>query len=256
MVSGVGFIRAGTQAIVQPDFIFRLKMKSDLDGACRIKARRDFSDKVPGSLDSLVEAAKEELPVQARQFIVSLIEVLLKDVRLNVDIVRGMACFDPAVLLVLPLEEALFFLKSLYSSFKRRGWMSNCAEDDLCNEYVGFLEHFRCTYSNFKDSLEAFTDMTALLSNMPEFRARKLLFYLFRLSCLCLTEENVALPPVKFPGVGSESPPSRLSEVTMASQSYLSQVPNSVNICTNDVALAKNVELEAKFNDGNVSGDT
>ena len=57
-----------------PVFIFRLKMKSDLDGACRIKARRDLSDKVPGSLDSLVEAAKEEFSVQARQFIVSLIE--------------------------------------------------------------------------------------------------------------------------------------------------------------------------------------
>ena len=166
-----------------------------------------------------------------------------------------MACFDPAVLLVLPLEKVLFFLKSLYSSFKRRGWMSNCAEDDLRDEYVRFLEHFRCTYSNFKDSLEAFTDMTALLSNMREFRNRKLLFYLFRLSCLCLTEENVALPPVKFPGVGSVNPPSRLSEVIMPSQSYLSQVPNSVNICTNDVALAKYVELEAKLNGGNVSGD-
>ena len=90
-------------------------MKSDLDAACRVKARKDFSDKVPGSLDGLIEAAKEEFSAQARQFTVSLIEVLLKDVRLIDDIVRGMTCLDPAALLELPLQEALLFFKSLYS---------------------------------------------------------------------------------------------------------------------------------------------
>ena len=152
-------------------------MKSDLDAACRVKAHRDISDKKPRSLDRLIEAAKEEFSAQARQFVVSLIEVLLNDVRLNAEIVRGKACFDPAVLLVLPLEEAFFFFKSLITSFKTRGWMATCPENDLRVEYIGLLEHFRCAYFNFKNCLEVFTDMVTLLNNMPEFKERKLLFF-------------------------------------------------------------------------------
>ena len=136
-------------------------MKSDLDAACLVKARRDQSDKQPGSLDSLMEGEREEFATKGRQFIVSLIEILLKDVRLNADIVRGMASFDPVVLLVLPLEEALFGIKALYNSFKLRGWMTGSPEDVMRYDYVGFLEHFRCAYSNFKDSTEVFTDMVS-----------------------------------------------------------------------------------------------
>ena len=143
------------------DFIYRLKRKSDLDAACLVKARRDQSDKQPGSLDSLMEGEREEFATKGRQFIKSLIEILLKDVRLNADIVRGMASFDPVVLLVLPLEEALFCIKALYNSFKIRGWMTGSPEDVMRYDYVGFLEHFRCAYSNFKDSPEVFTDMVS-----------------------------------------------------------------------------------------------
>ena len=203
----------------------------------------------------MIEAAREEFSTQARQIIVSLIEILLEDIRLNADIVRGMACFDPIVLLVLPLDEALSYLKSLYKSFKLRGWMANCPEDDLRDEYLGFLECFRCKYSSFKDNLEVFNNMVILLFNIPEFKERKLLLHLFRLSCLCLTEGDVTPPAVKFPGVDSGDPRLRLSEAILPAQSYLAQVPGSVTRCTNEVALSQYIELETRFNSGNVAGD-
>ena len=93
------------------DFLFRLKLQTDLDGACRVKARRDQSDdKAPDSaIESQAEVVKEKFTVKARVF-VYLLETLLKDVRLNADIVRGMANFDPTVLLALPKEQSVSML--------------------------------------------------------------------------------------------------------------------------------------------------
>ena len=97
--------------------------------------------------------------------------------------------------------------------------------------------------------------MIAFLTPLPKLRARKHLFHLFQLSCLCLTEESIELPPVKFQGVNSSDPKSRLSDVILPAQSYLAQVHDSVTECTKEASLAKYQELDDKFSRGIVAGD-
>ena len=84
---------------------------------------------------------------------------------------------------------------------------------------------------------------------------RKHLFYVFQLSCLCLTSQLPELPTIKFPGVDCSDPRSRLFDVIMPAQSYLANVANSVAVCTTEASLGTFKDLEARFSSGNVPGD-
>ena len=174
---------------------------------------------------------------------------------INAGIVRGLASFDTHVLLGLPTEQATYCLAALYQSFSLRGWLEGSTEDDCRDEYVEFADHFRDRYASLKDSPEGFTDMVDLLSQMPELGSRHHLYRLFRLSCLCLTEDTDMLPPIRFQDVDAQSPQCRLGDVLMPAQSYLARVPDAINVCNNEDALIKHRELEAQFNSGNVAAD-
>ena len=96
-------------------------------------------------MDSLTEAAKEEFATNAQSYIVSPIEFLLENMTLNDDIVRGMASFDPTVLVLLPVDQATFCFTSLYHIFQLRGWLPKSPEAEVWADYLGFLDQFRCT---------------------------------------------------------------------------------------------------------------
>ena len=102
---------------------------------------------------------------------------------------------------------------------------------------------------------EVFTDMVAFLMGMPELKMRKSLFFIFQLSCQCLTTKLPELPAIKLPGVDSSEPRSRLFDVIMPAQSYLANVANSVAACTTEASLGTFKDLEARFSSGNVPGD-
>ena len=87
--------------------------------------------------------------------------------------------------------------------------------------------------------------MVEVLSQMPELRSRYHLYRLFRLSCLCLTEDTAILPPIRFQDVDAQSPRCRLADVLMPAQSYLARVPDAITVCNNEDALIKYHELEA-----------
>ena len=97
--------------------------------------------------------------------------------------------------------------------------------------------------------------MVAFLMCMPELKLRKHLFYIFQLSCLCLTSKLPKLPAIKFSGVDCNDPRSRLFDVIMPAQSYLANVANSVAVCTTEASLDAFKDLEFRFSSGNVSGD-
>ena len=206
-------------------------------------------------LEAAVESVKEEFVVKARKYLVFLLERFLDDISFNSDIVRGMSCFDPVVLLSVSYEEAAACFSILYYSFSLRERMVNTPEVEARDEYLEFLDFFRNTYADFRDAPETFTNMVDLLSPMPELRSRKHLFFLFQLSCLCLTSHLPPLPAIKFQGVDSSDPRCRLSDVILPAQSYLSHVAGSVAVCTTEACLNKYRYLESSFVEGNVAGD-
>ena len=239
------------------DFLTRLRLKQDLDAAATAKVKRDHCDQEGpiSNMTSLVEEAKEKFVAKARSYIVTLLENFLGHVSLNANIVCGMACFDPSILLCLPLEQANFCFSALYQSFSLRGWLEGSPENDCREEYLDFIGHFRQAYHSLKDAHNGFPDMINLLSSMPELRNRAHLHRLFQLSCMCLTENTPLLPPIRFHDVDAQRPKCSLGDVLLPAQSYLARVPGALSICTKDDSLSKLREIEQEFNTGNVAGD-
>ena len=97
--------------------------------------------------------------------------------------------------------------------------------------------------------------MIELLSPIPELRSCKHLFFLFQLSCLCLTSQLPTLPAFRFQGVDSSDHRCRKSDVILPAHSYLSHVVGSVAVCTAEAWLDKYRELESSFAEGNVAGN-
>ena len=239
------------------DFFHRLKLKEDLDGAANTKVKRDYSDKegpIP-NFPKLVEECKEKFAGKARGYVVYLLEKLLEHHSINAEIVKGMASFDSHILLSLPRDQATCCYRALYNSFNLRGWLEGSSEDDCRDEYLEFVDLFREKYATLEDSPDGFTDMVELLSNMTELRSRPHLYRLFRLCCLCLTEDTPLLPAIRFQDVDAQSPRCRLGDVLLPAQSFLARVPDAISVCTSDVSLCKYREVEQQFNSGNVAGD-
>ena len=239
------------------DFLSRLKLKENLDAACLARVKKVYSEKqpTPEGIEAAVEATRDDFATKARGYLVHLLKVFLADISLNAGIVRGLGSFDPVALLNLPLEQATYCFSALYRSFSLRGWLENSPEADARDEYIDFVEHFRQGNSGAKDTAEVFSDMIAVLMDMPELKLRKHLFYIFQLSCMCLTSKLPELPAIKFSGVDCNDPRSRLFDVIMPAQSYLANVANSVAVCTTEASLGTFKDLEFRFSSGNVPGD-
>ena len=239
------------------DFLSRLKLKENLDAACLARVKKIYSEKqlTPEETEAAVEASQDDFATKARGYLVHLLKVFLADISLNTGIVRGLGSFDPVALLSLPLEQATYCFSTLYRSFSLRGWLENSPEADARDEYVDFVEYFRQANSGAKDTPEVFTDMVAFLMSMPELKLRKHSFYVFQLSCLCLTSKLPELPAIKLSGVDCNDPRSRLFDVIMPAQSYLANVVNSVAVCTTEASLGTFKDLEFRFSSGNVPGD-
>ena len=82
------------------DFLHRLKLKPDLDAACRIHVQEENSEKKPSptKMEAIVEAAREEFVVKAQNYFVFLLEAFLADISLNDHLVRRLNSFDSLVL--------------------------------------------------------------------------------------------------------------------------------------------------------------
>ena len=239
------------------DFGSRLKFDTDLDAVCRSKVRRSYSDKKTGppSLEELVAAEKEGFLVKARTYVVSLLETMLRDIHFTADIIHGMGCFDPHLLLSLPLDQVTFCFNALFNSFRIRRWVAESAMQDYRDEYFEFVDHFRKTSSGIKDAPATIPDVLALLTPMPALRSRINLFHLYRLCCLCITESHQDLPAIKFQDVDTSGDHCRLSSVILPAQSYLATCPGAIAVCTSESALVKYKELDLQFTSGQLSGD-
>ena len=73
------------------------------------------------------------------------------------------------------------------------------------------------------------------------------LCYLFKLSCLCITSVSPEYPPVSLGKIDTKGLQSRLADVILPCQSYLSTVPDSLVACCSESRLEKFFELSSTF---------
>ena len=233
------------------DFLNQLKLTCDLDQAYQAKLERSRGESpAPANQDELVTKERETFGTEARTYIVSLLGSLLRDIHFSANIVHGMGSFDPHVLLTLPLEQASFCFNALYDSFRLRGWVDESSRSDCRDEYFEFVDYFRETYPSITFSPGTVADILDFLIPIPAFRSRTRLFHLIRLCCLCIIEEHQALPAIKFQDVDTSSSRCRLSAVVLPAQSYLTNCPGAVAVCTTEAALTNYKELEGQFSSG------
>ena len=106
------------------DFLNRLKLDVDLDAACLVKVKRFPADNAStSSLEGLAAKERENFGVEARGYIVSLLDALLENIHFTADIVHGMGCFDPHVLLSLLLERAGYLLLQRFVRYFPSPWL-------------------------------------------------------------------------------------------------------------------------------------
>ena len=98
------------------DHLNRLKLKGDLEAACRVKARWDVDEhqSVDPDFETTVEAVKADFVAKARNYLVPLLELFLGDISLNADIVKGTSSFDPVVLFTVPSDQAALCFSALF----------------------------------------------------------------------------------------------------------------------------------------------
>ena len=99
------------------------------------------------------------------------------------------------------------------------------------------MEFFRITFKDFEDKPNLMGDMVYLLLPIPALRSRRHLYYLFRLCCLCLTESNPELPPIRFRGANFSDPRCRLAPLLLPAQSYVANSVYSAATCRTDEAM-------------------
>ena len=81
------------------------------------------------------------------------------------------------------------------------------------------------------------------------------LYYLFKLSCLCLTSVSPRYPAVVMGKVDNQGLQSRIADVVLPCQSYLSDVSDSLALCCTDVSLEKLSLLSSSIGQSGLSSD-
>ena len=105
------------------DILNRLKLKTDIDVIFkhRVQQSRSDSDNNSSDLEALITSERDNFAANAPGYLVFLLATMLGDVHLTADFVHAMACFDPHVLVSLPMEQVSFSFNALFQKFCLRG---------------------------------------------------------------------------------------------------------------------------------------
>ena len=147
----------------------------------------------------------------------------------------------------LPTSLSYKLFSTLYRCFSSRGWVKDIDEQLGLDQYISFVEELRSKYSDLVKTPDVLVDVVDFLSSSIQLRDRPLLQYVFSLSCLCLTETSPTLPVVKFGSVDTSKVTCGVADVIFPVQSYLSNVPDSGEVCSRGAALKQFLEFGSNY---------
>ena len=104
------------------NFLTRLRLSSKVPHACKQKAEGLHSGKKSetAAIQKTAKQLKEEFATDGLKYIGHLLDGFHKQVRLNSHIIKGLAAFDPVVLVKQPPASALRHFELLYNTFQLR----------------------------------------------------------------------------------------------------------------------------------------
>ena len=237
------------------EFFDGLRIRNKLNRACKVQAEQEVREKkLPSTeVENVARRLKLTFSNLARSYILFLCTSIQGQISGVTDLVKGLSCFDPQVLLVSPLEMATASFTALFQNFCLRKWFEKSQELACHDEYLSFLQQLRSSYPDHSRTAGTITNSVKFLSELPSLSSRPLLYRLFRLSCLCLTSESPELPEVKFGPINTAYTRSRLTDVIQPVQSYVANVPDAIKEAVTSDAYTKFTHLSSTLGSGVLS---
>ena len=233
------------------DVLEKMKLTSKVEAGCKLKAEQTLIGKhvEKSALLKQSDAYKAAFGVDTRNFLLHVLNQMLKISFETAEIVKGLACFDSEVLFHKSQDFAVGCFDKLYETFLLRKWVFKPNEQACREEYHDLLDHLRTYGSGSASGLSAIPDIVAFLSTMPLMQDRPHLLHIFKLSCLCLTEIEASPVEVLYSEVDTSDPRCCFTDVIRPSQSFLSNVPNAVACCVTEENLSRFLGLSINFSD-------
>ena len=230
------------------EFLIRLKLHNKVSVASKQKADGIHSGKKAdkATISKTCDKVREDFAQYGLTYVSYLLGEILQQSGLRSDLVKGMAAFDPVILLKRPLETALKHFNLLYQVFSLNLWVSVENEDACRDEYLELRDYLRATYPASFDVTSS-GDLIDFLLGLDFLQSRQHLLYLFKLCCLCVTGPGDVFPAVILGQIDTSNYRGRLTDVILPSQSFVSNVPDSISYCSSDSSLLKFSQLSADF---------
>ena len=239
------------------DFLVRLKIASKVTTASNLKAAGLHFNKKSSetAIKKTAETARSDFVASAKDFIKFPLSGVLQHTELGSDLIKGLAAFDPYILFKRPVEVALRHFDRLYSTFQLRSWVSASNESVCRDEYVALLDYLRTNHSSEFSSASDPPDLVNFFMDLEFLQTHEHLRYLFKLSCLCVTSISTEYSPVSLGKIDTKGFQSRLADVILPCQSYLSSVPDSLIACGPESRLEKFSQLSSSFGQSAFTAD-
>ena len=131
------------------EFLVRLNMTNKVASACKRKAEGVHSGKRSDRalVQKTAETIKAEFVQDAMAYLKHLPSEVLRQAGLSSNIIKGLAAFDPNIMVMRPTEMALRHFDILFSSFQRRSWISASVEAACRDQYVELIDYLRAKNS-------------------------------------------------------------------------------------------------------------
>ena len=231
------------------EFLTRLKMTNKVAKASKQKSEGVHSGKKidKSAVQKTATTIKNDFARDTQSYLQHLIGAVLRQAGLCANLVRGLAAFDPYVMVNRPTEVALRRFDLLYRTFQLRSCVSSAKGSACRDEYVELLDPLRASSLPSFDVTQGSPDLIDFLINLDFMQEHSHLLYLFKLSCLCITSNSPRYPVVTVGSPRTSNYQSRLTDVVLPVQSYLSGVPDSVVFCSNESHLSNFSLLPASF---------
>ena len=197
--------------------------------------------------DKTADSAKSDFITSAKKCVEYLLGAVLQHTGLSSDIVKGLTAFDPYIMVKRPTGVALRHFGLLYSTFQLRSWVTGPNEDTCRDEYLALLDYLRTNHSSEPSLITESAELIEFLMGLDFFQTHEHICYLFKLSCSCLTSVSPQYPAVVMGKVVTQGLQSRITDVVLPCQSYLSEVPDSPALCCTDANLDKFSLLSGLF---------
>ena len=231
------------------EYLIRLKMTNKVSTACKARAEGiHFGQKTErAAILATAETVKADFVKDSQQYIQFLINGVLQRTGLSTNLVKGLAAFDPYIMLKRPMDVALRHFDLLYNAFALRSWVDDSNESLCRDQYIQLLDHLRTAYGSSFDIASVAADLIEFLMGLEFFHEHSHLLYLFKLSCLCTTVTSPSYPDVVFEDVTTAGGQNRFTDLVLPCQSYMANVAGSVIRSSEDSNLANFSALAASF---------